>query len=227
MNERGDGNGRSVTRKTMISIHRHRLPGGNFEPDYRHIYFSPHLDDAVLSCGGRIARQTSAGLPILVVTVFAGSGRGATRAPRALAPFQDIAARRREDRRALAVVAADHVWLDFPDAIQRHRRYASLLGITAPDRAAGGAAGCRGGGRSGAHRPALARRQAVLPVGDRQPRRPSNRIGGRIRLAAHPTPGPDTTSHSTKIPPTCAYPTCCGSGSSRSASQRRPARRPR
>ena len=132
MDERGDGNGRSVTRKTMISIHRHRLPGGNFGPDYRHIYFSPHLDDAVLSCAGRIGRQTSAGLPVLVVTIFAGCGRGGTRPPRAFAPFQDIAARRREDRRALAVVGADHLWLDFPDAIQRHRRYASLLGITAP-----------------------------------------------------------------------------------------------
>ena len=116
----------------MISIHRHRLPGGNFGPDYRHIYFSPHLDDAVLSCAGRIARQTSAGLAVLVVTIFAGCGRGGTRPPRAFAPFQDIAARRREDRRALAVVGADHLWLDFPDAIQRHRRYASLLGITAP-----------------------------------------------------------------------------------------------
>ena len=133
MDERGDGNGRSVTRNTMISIHRHRLPGGNFGPDYRHIYFSPHLDDAVLSCAGRITGQTSAGLPVLVVTIFAGSG-GATRPPRAFAPFQDIPARRREDLRALDVVAADHLWIDLPDAIQRHRRYATLVGITAPIR---------------------------------------------------------------------------------------------
>ena len=99
--------------------------------EYRHIYFSPHLDDAVLSCAGRIAGQTSAGLPVLVVTIFAGSG-GAPRPPRAFAPFQDIPARRREDRRALDVVAADHRWLDLPDAIGRHRRYASLVGITVP-----------------------------------------------------------------------------------------------
>ena len=100
--------------------------------EYRHIYFSPHLDDAVLSCAGRIARQTGAGLPVLVVTVFAGSGGGATRPPPAFAPFQDISSRRREDRRALDVLGAHHRWLEFPDAIQRRRRYASLAGITAP-----------------------------------------------------------------------------------------------
>ncbi len=118
----------------MNSIPAHRPPSGNAKPEYRHIYFSPHLDDAVLSCAGRIARQTGAGLPVLVVTVFAGSGGGATRPPPrpAFAPFQDIPSRRREDRRALDVVGADHRWLDFPDAIQRHRRYASLAGITAP-----------------------------------------------------------------------------------------------
>ena len=100
--------------------------------DYRHIYFSPHLDDAVLSCAGGIARHTGAGRAVLVVTVFAGTGHGATRPPPAFAPFQDLPARRREDRRALDVVAADHRWLEFPDAIQRHRRYASLVGITSP-----------------------------------------------------------------------------------------------
>ena len=108
------------------------MPASDSRPDYRHIYFSPHLDDAILSCAGRIAQQTGAGHQVLVVTVFAGSGDGATRPPPAFAPFQDIPARRREDRRALDVVAADHRWLDFPDAIQRHRRYASLVGITAP-----------------------------------------------------------------------------------------------
>ena len=116
----------------MDSIPRHRLRSGTAKPEYRHIYFSPHLDDAVLSCAGRIARQTGAGHPVLVVTVFAGSAGGATHPPPSFAPFQDIPARRREDRRALDVVGADHRWLDFPDAIQRHRRYASLAGITAP-----------------------------------------------------------------------------------------------
>ena len=116
----------------METIHRHSRPAGDSGPDYRHIYFSPHLDDAILSCAGRIAQQTGAGGQVLVVTIFAGSGDGITRAPPEFAPFQDIPARRGEDRRALDVVAADHLWLDFPDALQRHRRYASLIGITAP-----------------------------------------------------------------------------------------------
>lgn len=116
----------------MKSRYGPRLTGADSGPDYRHIYFSPHLDDAVLSCAGRIAAQTGAGLRVLVVTVFAGSGAGSTRPHRAFAPFQDVPARRREDRRALAVVAADPRWLEFPDAIQRHRRYASLVGLTAP-----------------------------------------------------------------------------------------------
>ena len=103
---------------------------------YRHVYFSPHLDDVVLSCAGRIACQTGAGERVLVVTIFAGTA-GRAVAPRRLrsalwAPFQDLAARRQEDRRALETLAADHRWFDYADAIQRHRKYASLTGITAP-----------------------------------------------------------------------------------------------
>ena len=112
-----------------MSVHQHpRLA------DYDHIYLSPHLDDVVLACAGRIARQRAAGAAVLVVTVFAGehAGPGQAAATRPLAPFQDVAARRREDRRALEVLGADYRWLDFPDAIQRRPRYRSLPGITAP-----------------------------------------------------------------------------------------------
>jgi LmbE family N-acetylglucosaminyl deacetylase len=42
-------------------------------PAARHIYLSPHLDDAVLSCGGLIARQASRGETVVIITVFAGS----------------------------------------------------------------------------------------------------------------------------------------------------------
>ena len=109
-------------------------PAGNGH--YQHVYFSPHLDDAVLSCAGRIALQTAAGERVLVVTIFAGSRADAAAAAPARsglwAPFQDVAARRREDRRALQTLAADCRWLEFPDALQRHRRYASVTRITAP-----------------------------------------------------------------------------------------------
>ena len=111
-----------------VSVHQRPAPA-----DYGHIYFSPHLDDAVLSCAGRIARQRAAGAAVLVVTVFAGEQAG--RKPAAattLAPFREVAARRQEDRRALEALGADYRWLEFPDAIQRRRRYRSLPGITAP-----------------------------------------------------------------------------------------------
>jgi LmbE family N-acetylglucosaminyl deacetylase len=39
---------------------------------YAHVYLSPHLDDAVLSCGGLIHRQVRAGQPPLVITLFSG-----------------------------------------------------------------------------------------------------------------------------------------------------------
>jgi LmbE family N-acetylglucosaminyl deacetylase len=85
------------------------------------VVVSPHLDDGVFSCGARLcdAPPTS---PRTVVTVFAGFPRD-----RALRTEWDvrcgfanageaIATRRVEDRRALAIVDAAPVWLDFPEA---------------------------------------------------------------------------------------------------------------
>ncbi|MEM6797489.1 MAG: PIG-L family deacetylase [Acidobacteriota bacterium] len=42
------------------------------ETRYDGIVLSPHLDDAALSCGGRIHRRTARGEKVLVVTVFTG-----------------------------------------------------------------------------------------------------------------------------------------------------------
>jgi LmbE family N-acetylglucosaminyl deacetylase len=84
----------------------------------RLLIVSPHLDDAVLSCGALLA---SAPGPC-VVTVFAGSP------PAALATtdwdqacgFADgwraMSARRTEDRSALGQLDATPLWLDFLDA---------------------------------------------------------------------------------------------------------------
>ncbi|MHB9034210.1 MAG: PIG-L deacetylase family protein [Anaerolineae bacterium] len=38
--------------------------------NHTHIYLSPHLDDAVYSCGARIFTQVQAGLPVRVVSCF-------------------------------------------------------------------------------------------------------------------------------------------------------------
>jgi LmbE family N-acetylglucosaminyl deacetylase len=73
-----------------------------------HIYLSPHLDDAVLSCGGMITQQRAAGQRVAVVTIFAGDppedamlsdfARGLHERWQAADP---TAARRAEDRCAL------------------------------------------------------------------------------------------------------------------------------
>ncbi|MGH3745702.1 MAG: PIG-L family deacetylase, partial [Mycobacteriales bacterium] len=81
---------------------------------------SPHLDDAVLSCGRLLAANPGS----VVVTVLAGSPpdglfvdwdrRGGFR------PGDDvIAQRRREDRRALRLLRARPVWLEFRDDAYR------------------------------------------------------------------------------------------------------------
>lgn len=92
----------------------------------RHIYLSPHLDDAALSCGGRIARQTADGEEVLVVTVFAGDPDLERLSPFARIlhqiwgdPPAPIAERREEDRAAMRRLGASFVHLGFLDAIYR------------------------------------------------------------------------------------------------------------
>jgi LmbE family N-acetylglucosaminyl deacetylase len=98
--------------------HRHGGAGRRaLHPGTRLLVISPHLDDAVLSCGALLAAHRDA----LVVTIFAGTPRD----PRictefdARSGFRDaahaMAARRREDAHALAAVDAKPRWLAFCD----------------------------------------------------------------------------------------------------------------
>lgn len=94
---------------------------------YQHIYLSPHYDDAALSAGGTIHRQTQAGEPVLIVTVCAASPRANT----SFSPFAQemhvtwgdpidvVALRRAEDEAAMEILGADYVRLDFTDCIYR------------------------------------------------------------------------------------------------------------
>jgi len=83
----------------------------------RVLALSPHCDDAVLGCGDVLARHPGA----VVVTFFAGAppaGTGLTEwdAAAGFGPGDDVAAaRRREDRAALACLGATAAWLDFLD----------------------------------------------------------------------------------------------------------------
>lgn len=97
---------------------------------HRHIFLSPHFDDAVYSCGGTLGVQVSAGLHPLVITVFGGAPTTpvefspfATKTHRSMGFPQNaqtaIAARRREDATALDYLRADYLWLDYADAMYR------------------------------------------------------------------------------------------------------------
>jgi LmbE family N-acetylglucosaminyl deacetylase len=79
---------------------------------------SPHYDDGVFSCGDLLASHPGS----VVVTALGGRARrvmSVTPWDRA-AGFRDgddpVAARRREDRRALHLLGAAPVWLQFPDS---------------------------------------------------------------------------------------------------------------
>jgi LmbE family N-acetylglucosaminyl deacetylase len=90
------------------------------------IYFSPHLDDIALSCGGLVWEQSKAGIPVSVWTICAGDPP-----PDALSPFAEalharwgtgaetVAHRRLEDMAACAQMGADYRHLQVPDCIYR------------------------------------------------------------------------------------------------------------
>lgn len=94
-----------------------------------HLFISPHLDDAVLSCGGRIAQCHAQGERLIIATVFAGdpSPLAATlpfaRYQHSLwgEPVAPMPLRRAEDLAAAAALGVhDVVHLTFADAVYRH-----------------------------------------------------------------------------------------------------------
>ncbi len=94
---------------------------------YKTIYLSPHLDDAALSCGGRIVQQTSQHEPVLIVTHMAGQPTPYLRLSafaqelhqRWGLPQNTMLVRRDEDAAACQVLRADFEHWDFLDAIYR------------------------------------------------------------------------------------------------------------
>lgn len=112
---------------------------------YNHIYLSPHLDDAVLSCGGAILLARQRGERVLVVTLCtaapAPEGPFSTLAREfhhhwGLQPEQVVAARLREDAAAMERLGADFLWAGFLDAIYRapdaYTSRESLFGTPTP-----------------------------------------------------------------------------------------------
>ena len=91
------------------------------------LYLSPHLDDAVLSCGGQIHHLASLGQRIQIVSVMAAPAPSAKLSPAArqlheVSELDDgdaVATRRREDEAACAAVDAEALHLDALDALYR------------------------------------------------------------------------------------------------------------
>jgi len=91
-----------------------------------HVYLSPHLDDAVLSCGATIARQVASGVAVEVLTLFAGQPQLDTLSTYARqlhvasgdSPDM-VGTRREEDAAACRLLAAGFLHLDYLDAPYR------------------------------------------------------------------------------------------------------------
>jgi LmbE family N-acetylglucosaminyl deacetylase len=81
------------------------------------LFLSPHLDDAILSCAGRIGRHVARGERVVLLTAFSHAD------PDDAAGW---AARRREDQAAAARLGAEPRWLGMPDAPFRDPLYASF-----------------------------------------------------------------------------------------------------
>jgi LmbE family N-acetylglucosaminyl deacetylase len=92
----------------------------------KHIYLSPHLDDAVFSCGGLIFQQTKRGDDVFIVTICAGqppvgglSKFGEELHSRWEGTESPIQSRRREDREACNRLGVSHVHLEILDSVYR------------------------------------------------------------------------------------------------------------
>ena len=83
----------------------------------KYLIISPHLDDAVLSCGASMAHWASEGNEVVVATVFTSCG-----------DYSDgmnalYKKRRQQDREAIAKLGCKHIHLGFIDAPFRNNNY--------------------------------------------------------------------------------------------------------
>jgi LmbE family N-acetylglucosaminyl deacetylase len=92
----------------------------------RWIYLSPHLDDAVLSCGGWIWWQTQQGVQVEIWTICAGDPPTGPLSPYAQSLHERwqtgpeaVAVRRQEDQEACQRIGALPRHLPIPDCIYR------------------------------------------------------------------------------------------------------------
>ncbi len=95
--------------------------------DRAHLFVSPHFDDGVFSCGGRIHQLTTAGASVTVLTTMGGLHAGSLpKSPilkdlhkRWEAGEDPLRARQAEDKRALSTLNAEHLHNDLTDCVYR------------------------------------------------------------------------------------------------------------
>jgi LmbE family N-acetylglucosaminyl deacetylase len=92
----------------------------------KHLFLSPHLDDAIFSCGGLMYRQVSANEPVHVINLCAGTPDYNQLSPFAQQyhttwgnPPDMVALRREEDRLVLKAWGIEGIYFDTPDSIYR------------------------------------------------------------------------------------------------------------
>jgi glycosyltransferase involved in cell wall biosynthesis/LmbE family N-acetylglucosaminyl deacetylase len=113
---------RSVVKATE---HLYRWTAQNWSDAQAHVFFSPHADDVVLSCGGAIQSLITQGKNVQVITVFAGESAGQSSAfarhlHRKWRTTESVARQRRqEDREALRILGVNQMaywdYLEAPD----------------------------------------------------------------------------------------------------------------
>lgn len=86
------------------------------------LFLSPHLDDVVLSCPGRVLTEIAREQRVVIATLFTENDSD----PDVRTLYR---CRREEDLRAVETLGAETRWLGLPDAPYRHPFYASFRAI--------------------------------------------------------------------------------------------------
>jgi LmbE family N-acetylglucosaminyl deacetylase len=93
------------------------------------VVLSPHLDDAVISLGGLMAREAAAGRKVRAATAYTAYPARLADVPARFRRLLIYDRRREEDRQALARLGAEPVWLDLCERAVREPVLPRLLGV--------------------------------------------------------------------------------------------------
>lgn len=84
------------------------------------LYLSPHLDDVVFSCAGKILQDVANGCNVTIATVFSSGSETV---------FEEYNVRKAEDKSTIERLGAQCIWMEFPDAPFRSGFYNSFRRI--------------------------------------------------------------------------------------------------